>query len=105
MSLASAVDRGDELATSPVCVEEIVRGMRAHELEAVRVLFDGLEVVAVDRSHAEVAGTWRREFAAQGITLTQADMLIAACAHLSGATLVTNNVKDFPIDGPAIEVW
>jgi hypothetical protein len=51
------------------------------------------------------AGTWRRDFAAQGVTLHQADCLIAAAAFGIGASLATANVGDFPMEEVAVESW
>ena len=51
------------------------------------------------------AGRWRREFAARGITLHQADCLIAAAAHGIEATLATANVDDFPMSEVVVEHW
>jgi predicted nucleic acid-binding protein len=107
-----AVDRvsalraaGDVAATTGVNVEEIVRGLRPTEVGAVRSLFDGLLVLRIGRRAGWQAGTWRREFAARGVTLFQADCLIAAVAFVHGATLLTGNPKDFPMTGLAVEHW
>lgn len=51
------------------------------------------------------AGEWRRGFAARGVTLWQADCLIAAVACLHGATLATGNPKDFPMQDLALVHW
>lgn len=51
------------------------------------------------------AGTWRREHAARGVTLSQADCLIAAAAVGVSATLVTGNPDDFPVEDLAVEHW
>jgi predicted nucleic acid-binding protein len=40
-----------------------------------------------------------------GVTLFQADCLIAAAAFTRRATLVTGNPKDFPMDGLVVEYW
>jgi predicted nucleic acid-binding protein len=42
----------------------------------------------------------RGRLMARGTARTQADLLIAAAAHLHGLTLVTRNVRDF--DGTAV---
>jgi predicted nucleic acid-binding protein len=47
---------------------------------------------------AELAGNYRRSFARRGIELSTQDTLIAAVASHHGATLVTRNFKDFPMD-------
>jgi predicted nucleic acid-binding protein len=51
------------------------------------------------------AGTWRREFAERGVTLHQADRLIAAAAVGIGAGLATANVDDFPMPELTVEHW
>ena len=97
--------RGDTLHTSPVNVEEIFRGLRTAEVKAVEQLFDGLQTVPIGRAEGRQAGEWRRQFAARGITLSQADCLIAASAHAAGALLATGNPRHFPMDGIEIDHW
>jgi predicted nucleic acid-binding protein len=97
--------RGDRPTTTPINVEEVVRGLRAHEVGAAERLLDGLLVLPIDREAGWQAGEWRREFAAQGLTLGQADCLVAATTMVAGATLATGNPKDFPMDGLRLEHW
>jgi predicted nucleic acid-binding protein len=52
-----------------------------------------------------LAGSWRREHARRGITLHQADCLIAAAAVGIGAALATANVDDFPMPEVRVEEW
>ncbi len=98
-------DHGDTPCTSPVNVEEIVRGLRAQETSAVEQLFDGLRVIPLGRAEGRLAGAWRREFAASGTTLSQADCLIAAAARTAGAILATGNPRHFPMQGIKVEHW
>jgi predicted nucleic acid-binding protein len=72
---------------------------RAHHL------FEGLEILPLGADEASRAGTWRRSHAREGVTLSQADCLVAACAFISGAKLVTGNPKDFPMSGIDVEHW
>ena len=67
--------------------------------------FDGLAVLPVGRRVGWRAGEWRREFAARGITLYQADCLVAGAAWAHKAVLVTGNPKDFPMDDVTVEHW
>jgi len=92
-------------ATSAINVEEIVRGLRESEQPAADRLFAGLKVLPIGRPEAELAGAWRRDFAARGVTLHQADCLIAATAVVHGARLATGNVEDFPMPGLTVEDW
>lgn len=95
-------ERGITAATTAINVEEIVRGLRPSEHDAARQLFDGLVVLPVSAEAAWLGGGWRREHAARGITLWQADCLIAAVSLLAGAPLAAGDPKDFPM--PELEV-
>jgi predicted nucleic acid-binding protein len=103
--VAALREAGDLPATTAINVEEIVRGLRPGEEPAVRSLFDGLVVLKVGGRAGWQAGDWRRTFAARGITLYRADCLVAAVAAAHGATLVTGNPKDFPMEGVSVEHW
>jgi predicted nucleic acid-binding protein len=103
--VAGLIDAGDIAATTAINVEEIVRGLQAAEVDAATDLFAGLEVFAIDAAAAWQAGDWRRGFAERGVTLWQADCLIAATAKVNGATLVTGNPKDFPMPDLAVVHW
>jgi predicted nucleic acid-binding protein len=103
--VAGLIDAGDIAATTAINVEEIVRGLRAAEVDAATDLFAGLEVFPIDAAAAWQAGDWRRSFAERGVTLWQADCLVAATAKVNGATLVTGNPKDFPMPDLAVVHW
>jgi predicted nucleic acid-binding protein len=96
---------GDVLATTAINVEEVVRGLRPDEQAAADTLFAGLVVLPIGLDEGRRAGTWRREFGARGITLSQADCLIAAAAASVGARLATGNPKDFPMPELVIDHW
>lgn len=93
------------LLTTAVNVEEIVRGLRPAEQDAVDLLLSGLRILPIRRAEAERAGCWRREFAGRGFTLHQADCLIAAAAYTAGGRLATANIKDFPMADLTVEEW
>jgi predicted nucleic acid-binding protein len=97
--------RGDVVAASPISVDELVRGALPREEDQIAQLIDGLVVLPIRRQEAELAGTWRREFSRQGITLGQPDCLIAAAAKIRDLVLATGNVKDFPMEGLRVEHW
>jgi len=95
----------DVVWTSAVNVEETVRGLRPPEEDAARALFSGLRLAPLGHDEGLCAGAWRRSFAASGVTLAQADCLVAAAAAGIGARLATGNPKDFPMQGLAVEHW
>ena len=72
-------------------------------LLAVRSLVAGLRLAPLGDVEGWRAGEWRRNFAARGVTLAQADCLIAAAAVSIGARLATGNPKDFSMPGLAVE--
>jgi predicted nucleic acid-binding protein len=84
---------------------ETVRGLRPSEAAAAAALFEGLRIAPLGCAQGELAGEWRRSFAERGVTLAQADCLVAAAAVGVGATLATGNPEDFPMDCPDVEVW
>lgn len=89
----------------PVNVEELHRGVRESEEAALGRFLDGLRLAPIGRAEAELAGRWRRDFARRGVTLGQADCLIAAAAVGIGARLATGNPKHFPMPEIAVEHW
>ena len=103
--LLSLRRQGVELWVSVISVEEIWRGLRPGEESATRQLFHALRLAPLGRSEGIQAGTWRREFGERGVTLHQADCMIAAAAEGIGATLATANVADFPMPEVRVEYW
>jgi predicted nucleic acid-binding protein len=88
-----------------VSVEEIWRGLRPGEEPIVERLFGGLRLAPLGVPEGARAGRWRRQFAERGITLHQADCLIAAAAVGIGAGLATANIGDFPMPELTLEHW
>jgi predicted nucleic acid-binding protein len=96
---------GTEPWVCAISIEEVWRGLRANEEPAVRRLFNGLRVAQLGVAEGIRAGAWRRDFAERGMTLHQADCLIAAAAVGIGASLATANVTDFPMPELTVEDW
>jgi predicted nucleic acid-binding protein len=96
---------GDEPWVCVISVEEIWRGLLSHEEPTAGRLVRGLRLSPLRVAEAQLAGKWRREFAAHGVTLHQADCLIAASAVGADATLATANVDDYPMPGLRLEHW
>jgi predicted nucleic acid-binding protein len=86
-------------------VEEVMRGIFEHETRAVSAFLAGLRIVSLGFDEGEMAGTWRREYAERGVTLSQADCLVAAASVSIGATLATGNPTDFPMPEVTVEHW
>jgi predicted nucleic acid-binding protein len=88
-----------------VNVEEVLRGAHRDEETAVMPLLNGLHLAPLGRSEGELAGRWRRDYAREGLTLAQADCLIAAAAVGIGARLATGNPEHFPMPELDVEHW
>ena len=96
---------GEPVCVSPINVEEVVRGIRSGEEEPTRQLLGSFVVLSIGWEEAWQAGMWRSRFAAAGVTLSQADCLVAAAAFVAGAKLATGNPAHFPMTEIDVEHW
>lgn len=89
-----------------VNVEEVVRGLLPGEEGATARMLGAFRLAPLGYAEGERAGHWRRDQAARGRTVAQADCLIAAAAVGVDARLATGNPKDFAgLDGLDVEHW
>jgi predicted nucleic acid-binding protein len=92
------IDAADEgVLASVISRAEIEGGMRSGERRDVSQLFDGLLLLPVTDAVARRAGQQLRRFRRSHPGIDLADYLIAATAEEEGASLVTLNVKHFPM--------
>lgn len=103
--LVSLRRSGVEPWACAISVEEIWRGLLPGEERRARRLFDGLRMAPLGVGEGMRAGLWRREFATRGVTLHQADCLVAAAAVRVGAALATANVDDYPMAAVDLVPW
>lgn len=96
---------GDEPWVCAISVEEIWRGALAEEEPTIHRLFRGLRCAPLGVAEGERAGRWRRELAATGVTVHQADCLIAAASVGIGGRLATGNPDDFPMSEVVVDHW
>jgi predicted nucleic acid-binding protein len=76
---------------------EIVRGMKKRERRATFDLLDSLETIPMTSEIADHAGEFIRSWRERGITLGDADAVIAASALYKNLALVTTNSRHFPM--------
>ncbi|MDD4240590.1 MAG: type II toxin-antitoxin system VapC family toxin [Smithellaceae bacterium] len=78
-----------------ITIGEIYAGMKEDEREKTEKLLDSMVVIDVDRSIAALAGNYRRTVKSHQLELD--DCLIAATCAVRKATLITCNVKHYPM--------
>jgi predicted nucleic acid-binding protein len=86
-----------EVGVCGVIVTEFFAGLRPEQRPRWAMFVERLEFWDVTPQIAMQAGIYRFTFARRGTTLATTDAIIAATAVSVGATLVTGNVKDFPM--------
>ena len=80
-----------------IVVSEIFSGVRPVELPKIEEFFEAMNYCPIDYRTARRAGLYRRDYQSKGITLSISDTLVAAAAIEHSLTLVTKNVRHFPM--------
>ena len=88
---------GSTPACCAVNVTEIYAGMREREEWNTTTFLSTLAYYPITFAAARLSGELKREFRKKGITLSISDTLIAAVAIHHGLSLLTDNIKDFPM--------
>jgi predicted nucleic acid-binding protein len=76
---------------------EVVRGMYDREHKRTFGLLDSFKTIPMTGEIADLAGELIRSWRSRGVTLGDADAVIAASALHDGLTLVTTNARHFPM--------
>ncbi len=87
---------GGLLCCCPVNIVEIYEGMKDKEKTATDEFLNSLNCHEISQEVGYIAGNLKRKYSKKGLTLSTADVLIAAIAIKNHLTLVTNNAKHFP---------
>lgn len=96
-------NEGHNLGICAVNVAEVSAGMLEHEREVTERLLGWLEFLEISYETARAAGELQAELRRQGRKADLADTLIGTVALTNGSTLLTDNVKDFPLPGLQVE--
>lgn len=97
VELLAKLSREAPLACSVVSIVEIQAGVRPGEENKTSALLDALKAYNVTPAIAKLAGTFIRNYRAQGITLDFVDSIVAATAVIHDLTLLTYNPKHYPM--------
>jgi predicted nucleic acid-binding protein len=100
-SLLGLLNQSHLLACCPINVAEVYSGIRPKEEIATADFLQSLDYYPLTWPVARLAGLLKTDHARRGATLTLADCAIAAVAIVHDLTLITDNIKDFPMP----ELW
>lgn len=93
--------RLEKLFISAMTVTEIYAGCRQNEIKVTNELLNSLAILSVSSYLAKEAGEIIYKFSKRGITIQTPDAIIGATAKLHHLTLITQNIKDFPMLYPS----
>jgi predicted nucleic acid-binding protein len=96
-TLKELLQQGHLLACCSVNVTEVYAGLRSPEETRTRELLESLPYFSIGWPVARLAGLLKRDYARQGITLATTDATIAAVAIHHQLTLITDNLKHYPM--------
>jgi predicted nucleic acid-binding protein len=95
--LVKRLTAGGQVYISAMTRLEIVRGLRESERRGTFALLNSLDTIVMTSDIADYAGELIRIWRERGVTLSDADAIIAASASNRGLALVTTNAKHFPM--------
>jgi len=85
------------LACCPIDVTEVCAGLRTHEETRTVNLLQSLQCFPIGWPVARLAGELKRDYGRKGTTLATTDATIAAVALYHELTLMTDNLKHYPM--------
>jgi len=97
--LTEVASEGSSVGCCAINIAEVYAGMKENERQVTKKFLDSLEYYEVTRNLAEQAGEYKRKYSRKGITLSLSDVIIAAVAISNNLTLVTDNLRHYPIPG------
>jgi predicted nucleic acid-binding protein len=95
--LKELLSQGDFLGCCAVNVSEVYAGMRPKEEAKTETLMQSLEYYDINWEVARLAGLLKRDYSKKGQTLSLSDATIAAVALKYNLTLITDNVRHYPM--------
>jgi tRNA(fMet)-specific endonuclease VapC len=101
----------NHIKLSVINLGEIEYGLKHNPVESLKLariqsLLENIEVLALDKQSALIYGEIRADQQKKGEPIGSNDFWIAAHALSLGATLVTNNVREFKrVKGLKVENW
>lgn len=97
--LRDLIQQGNILACCPINITEVYAGLRPQEEQNTKNFLDTLDLYPLTKPIAEQAGLLKRDHSRKGKTLNLGDVIVAATVLHNRLTLLTDNTKDFPMEG------
>ena len=95
--LKEFLHQGHLLACCAINVTEVYAGLRSNEETLTSELLKSLQYYPIIWPVARLAGLLKRDYGRKGITLAATDVTIAAVAIYHQLTLITDNLKHYPM--------
>ncbi len=106
LQLVERLSQAGNLAISLLTVSELRAGWTKHQATFfLPQLYALTKPFGLTESIAELAGELRYAYKTKGVSLPTVDTLIAATALVNGHTLVTRNIKDYPMSELMLYRW
>ncbi len=94
--------RGETLCVCDVVIAEVYAGLHPEHREPAEQFVFACAFLPTSPAIAQQAGRWRYDFARKGVALATTDTLIAAVAEAHSATIVTGNIRHYPMPEVAL---
>ncbi|MBI2017600.1 PIN domain-containing protein [Candidatus Daviesbacteria bacterium] len=100
IALIEKIIQLDELPAVSVLIEiEVKIGLKDAQIPKINKFFDALTIIPLTNDIAQLAIEFIRSFGKKGRALYLVDACIVATAIKNNLILVTNNKKDYPMEG------
>jgi predicted nucleic acid-binding protein len=87
----------DDIGICGVQIAEYFAGIAPNDRRAARTFLEAFLRWPITETAALYAGSYRYDFARSGVQIATPDAMIGGVARARSATLVTRNVRDFPM--------
>lgn len=95
--ITAMIEADDEIALCPITVAELYSGLSDKNRTIWESWLMALPYWSISIGAAMRAGTYRKTASEAGRTISVTDSLLAALAYENNATLLTSNIKDYPM--------
>jgi predicted nucleic acid-binding protein len=95
--ITTMIEQDDEVAVCAVTIAEVYSGLSDKRRDTWESWIMALSYWHIGYDVAVQAGRYRKAASEAGRTLAVTDSLLAALAHDHGATLLSSNIKDYPM--------